>query len=63
MAPGQTGHYLCETCFDAMTDLVIVRDGLPQACCVACQAVQQREPWEEMPVWDVAPPSLPADEA
>jgi NMD protein affecting ribosome stability and mRNA decay len=49
MAPEPLGHYLCETCFDAMTDLVIVRDGLLQACCVACQGLQLRQPWEEMP--------------
>ena len=33
----EKGQYLCEQCQDAMTDLVVIRDGVEQACCAGCQ--------------------------
>ncbi len=33
---GLRGGYLCETCFDAMTDDIVTIDGLEQAQCQAC---------------------------
>jgi hypothetical protein len=34
------GRYLCETCWEAMTDRVVMLDGLEQSQCEACAYAQ-----------------------
>src|SRR5262249_21658205 len=44
MKDDDRGRYLCETCFDTMTDTGIVKDGVEQACCAACaEAARPRQ--------------------
>jgi len=35
--PAERGHYLCETCLDAMTDDVVMVAGRQQAQCAVCR--------------------------
>jgi len=44
------GKYICETCFDALTDEVIEKDGLEQAICAGCMGPKPvYTPWTPEP--------------